>query len=103
MVTRDEVVERRKGRGAVCDERDRVALVSSLRMVDHVVLGDRDDSWRILLRVRPDIIFLGYDQKKTLKSLKQSAPYQSLSTPLITLAKSYKPKILHSSLLNVKH
>ncbi|MEK7122701.1 MAG: adenylyltransferase/cytidyltransferase family protein [Patescibacteria group bacterium] len=100
VVTRDEVVKRRKGRVAVCTEKDRRAMVSSLRMVDKVILGDRDDSWRVLTKVKPSIIFLGYDQKKTLESLVQSPPYRSLSSPLIRLAKSYKPMALHSSLLN---
>ena len=62
VVATDESVERNKGRAAVTDQASRVALVSSLRPVDLAVPGNKGSIYDILVKIRPDIVAMGYDQ-----------------------------------------
>jgi FAD synthetase len=63
VVATDESVERNKGRPPATDQGLRVALVSSLRQVDLALPGNKGSIYQILVRVRPDVVALGYDQR----------------------------------------
>jgi cytidyltransferase-like protein len=63
VVATDESVERNKGRPPATGQALRVALVSSLRQVDLAVPGNRGSIYDILVRIRPDVVALGYDQR----------------------------------------
>ncbi len=41
----------------------RVALVSSLRQVDLALPGNKGSIYDILVKIRPDVVALGYDQR----------------------------------------
>jgi cytidyltransferase-like protein len=62
VVATDESVERNKGRPPATNQALRVALVSSLRQVDLALPGNRGSIYDILVRIRPDVVALGYDQ-----------------------------------------
>ena len=62
VVATDESVERNKGRPPVTNQALRVALVSSLRQVDLALPGNKGSIYDILVRIRPDVVALGYDQ-----------------------------------------
>ncbi|MEN2999640.1 MAG: DUF357 domain-containing protein, partial [Acidilobaceae archaeon] len=62
VVARDSTVEKVKGRRPVLDERSRLKLVSSLRMVSRALLGDPEDIMKSVEVVRPHVIVLGPDQ-----------------------------------------
>ncbi len=62
VVATDESVERNKGRPPATDQASRVALVSSLRQVDLALAGNKGSIFEILVKVRPDVVALGYDQ-----------------------------------------
>jgi cytidyltransferase-like protein len=63
VVATDESVLRNKGRPPVTDQASRVCLVSSMRQVDVALPGNKGSIYEILLRIRPDIVALGYDQR----------------------------------------
>jgi FAD synthetase len=63
VVATDESVGRNKGRPPATDQALRVALVSSLRQVDLAVPGNKGSIYDILVRIRPDVVALGYDQR----------------------------------------
>ena len=63
VVATDESVERNKGRPPATNQACRVALVSSLRQVDLAVPGNKGSIYDILVRIRPDVVALGYDQR----------------------------------------
>jgi cytidyltransferase-like protein len=63
VVATDESVERNKGRPPATSQTLRVALVSSLRLVDLAVPGNKGSIYDILVRIRPDVVALGYDQR----------------------------------------
>jgi len=62
VIARNKTVRKFKGRDVVMDENDRLRLVSSIKYVDLAILGSEEDFMEPVLRVDPDIIFLGYDQ-----------------------------------------
>jgi cytidyltransferase-like protein len=63
VVATDESVLRNKGRPPATTQGLRVALVSSLRQVDLAVPGNKGSIYDILVRIRPDVVALGYDQR----------------------------------------
>lgn len=64
VVARDETVKESKGRYPVLPEGDRLRIIRSLKPVHEAILGDYPPDYRqVLSRVRPDIVFLGYDQE----------------------------------------
>ncbi|MEM0056864.1 MAG: adenylyltransferase/cytidyltransferase family protein [Candidatus Geothermarchaeota archaeon] len=63
VVARDETVEKLKGRRPINEERVRVEVVSKLKPVDVAILGDKSDYTKPVELIKPDIIFLGYDQE----------------------------------------
>lgn len=42
---------------------DRKMLISAVKFVDKVILGDKKDKSKVIKKEKPDIIVLGYDQK----------------------------------------
>lgn len=62
VVTRDARVMHEKKRRPVLNERERLEMVAALRMVDRAVLGDKIGQWRVLQRLKPDVVCIGYDQ-----------------------------------------
>lgn len=62
VVARDETAMRLK-RQPVVPEHLRLEMVCALKPVDEAVLGDRDDFYRVVKAIRPDIIALGHDQR----------------------------------------
>lgn len=46
----------------IIPEEQRRRMVESLQVVDHAVLGDEEDMYEPLHRIKPDIVALGYDQ-----------------------------------------
>lgn len=61
VVARDARVRGHKQK-PVFNQNERLALVRSLKPVDHAVLGDLPGRWEIIKKLKPDIICLGYDQ-----------------------------------------
>ena len=62
VVARDVNVEKLKGKKPVLGEEDRLRLVSSIRYVYEAMLGDKEDLFKSVEKVSPDIIVLGPDQ-----------------------------------------
>jgi cytidyltransferase-like protein len=66
VVARDSFIKKRKRRMPVNNERNRLAVVASLRPVDAAILGEKG-YLRTIRRVMPDIISLGHDQNQDLQ------------------------------------
>lgn len=63
VVARDVTVERIKGRKPEQLEEQRRTAIQEKYPQAHVVLGDRENYWRPVCEIAPDLIFLGYDQE----------------------------------------
>ena len=62
VVATDETAQKMKKRLPLHSQEQRRTLVESLRMVDLCVVGHRDDMFKTVGTIRPDIVALGYDQ-----------------------------------------
>ncbi len=62
VVARDSTVKKMKNRNPLNTEDIRLEIVSMLKPVDVAILGSEEDFMEPVKRIKPDIIFLGYDQ-----------------------------------------
>ncbi len=98
-VARELNVARIKGRKPIMSEKARLRAVKKSRWADRVILGDKDNYLKHLLKQKPDIIALGYDQKAYVRELKADIRQGILKVKIVKL-KAFKPKIYKSSLIN---
>jgi len=81
----------------------RLGAVRNSTLPDNVLLGQLDFSkrFRVLGKIKPDIIALGYDQKLDLEALQAKIEHYHLTTKIVRLA-PHHPEIYKSSLLRKK-
>ena len=101
IVARDKTVEELKGKLPKYNEVDRINFVLKVPEVDLVLLGDAEiGTYNVLKEVKPDIIFLGYDQQALESNLKKMIKDKNLPEIKIVKGVAYKPEIFHSSIMN---
>lgn len=94
VVARDARVKAQKGLPH-WRERDRLSVIAALRVVDRVVLGDPPGHWRMIVRLKPAVICVGYDQKV---SPAVHAQLQTLKpTPRVVRIRALRPSQYRSS------
>lgn len=69
IVARDSTLRRTKGREPFLDEESRLRMVRALKVVDEALLGEESDRFAVIIRRKPDVIALGYDQKIDMEEL----------------------------------
>ena len=82
-VARDLNVFKVKGQRPINHEKLRLKNISLLPVVDKAVLGGLKDPWPHIIKVRPDIIALGYDQKIYVTKEKPKGAARELQLKLI--------------------
>lgn len=95
VVARDSNIKKIKGFLPKLDERARKEIVGAIKFVDEAVLGDRFDWYKIILKYKPDVICLGYDQAVP-KNFNEELRKRGVAAEIIRL-KSHKPKEYKSS------
>ena len=102
VVARNSSITRLKGRRPLFDEKSRLRMVSALGFVHKAVLGSRmkrwNDIYKILLRYRPGVIAIGYDQKVDMQYLRSFIKENGLKSRIIRIG-AYKSSIFKSSKL----
>ncbi len=96
-VARDLNVKKIKGKNPLLKERQRLKGIARLGIVDKAVLGGKAGFLRRIVKQRPNIIALGYDQRAYTANLSQKLSKAGLKAKIIRL-KSYKRKIYKSSI-----
>ncbi|MEM0448665.1 MAG: adenylyltransferase/cytidyltransferase family protein [Methanomassiliicoccales archaeon] len=86
VVATDATVRRRKHE-PITPERMRVELVQALKPVDKAILGGEGDMYETALKVRPDIIALGYDQAFDEHQLQEELRRRGLEVRVVRLSK----------------
>ena len=99
-VTRDALFEKNKGRKPLHNEQLRRKLVSAIRYVDAVVLGNEDDPFGSL-SLEPDVVALGYDQENMREGILSEIKKRGLESKVVTL-KSSTPQIKTTKILSEK-
>ena len=87
VVATDKNVERIKGRKPILNERERLELVSSIRYVYKAIIGDENDFFNPLEKIKPDIVFLGPDQFLTEDYILQEAHKRGLKISVERMAR----------------
>jgi FAD synthetase len=88
IVARDKTVEKLKGRKPIIPEDQRRAIVESLKVVDEAILGYEDmDMGKVIEKIRPDIIALGYDKREIEEYLKKYVRERNLNIEVIRIGK----------------
>jgi FAD synthetase len=97
-VARDKNVARIKGRAPRNSEQQRLAQVGCVPEVDRVVLGGVRHHLPHIVRLKPDIIALGYDQRAYVAGLRRDLAAAGL-TPKVVRLKAYQPDKYKTSLI----
>jgi FAD synthetase len=84
VVARDETAGRLKRRPIV-PEHLRLEMVRGLKPVDEAILGDRDDLYKVVEMVRPQIIALGHDQSHDPERIKKELGDRGLDVEVVRL------------------
>lgn len=96
-IAREKFVKKIKGRKPVHSESDRKSLLESVKFVDKVVLGSKRDYLRHIVREKPDVIVLGYDQRAFTAGLQEKLAKAGLKVKIVR-AGPYKAQIYKSKL-----
>jgi len=101
IVARDNIVKELKGKSPKYNEAERVNELLKINDIDLVLLGDpKIETYYVLKEVKPNIVYLGYDQKALLDNLNKVIKNGDLSEMEVICGKPYNPEIFHSSILN---
>lgn len=95
-VARDKNVKKIKGKKPRINEKRRLANISKLESVDRAVLGAPKDYISHIIKLKPNIIALGYDQTAYTDDLKLRLRLRGLNV-LVKKLKAYKPHLYKSS------
>ena len=99
-IARDRNVKRIKGKYPFLSEKKRADLVRGAKIVNKVVLAGTKSHLPHIVKEKPDIIALGYDQTFYIKNLKKDLKNKGVSVKIVRL-KPYKEKIYKNHLLKL--
>jgi FAD synthetase len=103
IVARDSTVEKRKGKKPVVPEGQRRALVESLKVVDEAILGyESFDIAKVIEKIRPDVIAVGYDQDGMEKIVKKHVDESGLRVKVVKIGKFEEDELDSSSKIKQK-
>ena len=97
-IARGANVKKIKGQPPLLTEQQRLRAVKKSAVVDKAVLGGLNNYLNHIIKQRPQVIALGYDQKAYVKNLKLLLEQKGLKVKVIRL-KAHKPKIYKSTLV----
>ncbi len=100
VIATDKTVEKHK-RIPIMDQEQRAEMISKLKVVDDVFIGDENDPFKIVLDKKPDIIAIGPDQNFSPEKLQKQLQSMGLSCEVVKI-KDYKKFELDSSCKIIK-
>lgn len=98
VVGRDTVVKEVKGKKPINSERKRLNKIKKLKTVNKALLGCLKDKYKIIEKIKPYAICLGYDQNSFTKELRKELKKRKIHAKIIRL-KPYNHHIYKSSKL----
>jgi FAD synthetase len=103
IVAKDKTVERLKGGKPIIPEYQRRALVESLKVVDEAILGYEDmDIIKVLEKVTPDILALGYDEETIEKELRDLVADKNFDIKVVRVGRFKEEDLVSSSKIKRK-
>lgn len=99
VVARDKTVKQVKGSSPWQKEKTRLASVRKVEWVNKAVLGNLgQDKLKIIQKLKPEILVLGYDQENFTKKIRQKLKKRKLKTRVVRLT-AFQPQKYKSSIL----
>lgn len=98
VVARDKTVKKIKSRLPFFGERERVKTIKKTGIADKIVLGENENKYKVILRFKPDIIALGYDQFVFTFGLAKFLIDNSIDAKIVRM-NPYKPAVYKTSLI----
>ena len=98
VVARDMNVKRSKGRRPLNDEKKRVASLK--KFADRVILGERKVTYKLIKKISPDVICIGYDQNPSISRARKILRRIGMGRVSLKKMKPYRPSVYKSSRLN---
>lgn len=95
-VARDINVKKIKGKAPANNEKKRLMVVKSSNLANKAILGGLRNYLPHILKEKPKIVALGYDQKHYVRNLKRHLTNLGLNVKIRRL-KAFRPKIYKSS------
>jgi FAD synthetase len=86
IVSRESTIKH-KGRPLI-PEQQRLHMVQSLKCVDHAILGSETDMFEPIVRIKPDIIVLGFNQHWDEDELKRKLAGRGIHAQVVRLPDS---------------
>jgi FAD synthetase len=71
----------------IIPEEQRLAMIASLRPVDHAVLGDKTDMFRPIQEICPDVITIGFNQLFDEEKLCTQLAARNLTPKIVRIGK----------------
>ena len=97
-LAREKFIKKIKGHSATHSEPERKKLLESLKLVDKAVLGSKTDYLGHIIKHKPHVIALGYDQKAFTQGLQRKLAARGHKVKIVRL-KPYKKHLYKSSKL----
>lgn len=98
----DRNVEKIKGEKPLLSEKERVDLISQLRIVDNAILGAETDYFLHIKKHLPDVVCLGYDQWAQEENVRKELDSVGLTKTEIYRLQPYEPVRAKSTILKKK-
>ena len=99
VVARDDTYRSLRGQEPLHGERERLRSVREEPLVDEALLGERRDVYRVLKRIRPAVVALGYDQTSFTEGLRERLDSYGLKKTSVVRLDPHSPERFKSSLM----
>lgn len=96
IISTDKNVKKRKGR-ILIPEKQRLDVIRALKFVDDAIIGDNKDIFKPIMKIKPDIIALGKNQKFGEKELEIELKNRGLTAKVIRIKKFWNSELNSSS------
>jgi FAD synthetase len=112
VVARDSSITLFKKRHSALSEKDRLSLISSLKIVDKAILGNKlrkpKERLKIIKRYKPDVIAFGYDQRIDTTEVRKWLRQNGVGARVIRIRnvaneKRYKSSVILRKMLRKHH
>ena len=100
VVSLDATVQKVKGRLPALGQAARLKQVEASGLADRAVLGSSTDKFEFILKEKPDVIALGYDQKVFTDGIEEKLKERGLAKVRVERIGSFHPEKYKSSILN---
>ncbi len=99
ILARDRTVLKMKGRLPKNNEKKRLQTIRSNQYVTSAYLGLLGDKYKMIEKIQPDVICLGYDQCHFTKNLKEILKQRNMHVRIVRFRTAYHQHIYKSSKL----